>query len=310
MNVESSQAVEEGGSLEPEFAGSGSDIPRTALQHRFKTLAFIARLFTGHRRTISCLYKIRQVDLLGIALQDGAFQDDLQFAHVVLGPVLASQPTAGLGRKAAQMGSGQSLSMAGKEALVHASSATRTLAGALTKIANDVRWLASGPRCGIGEILIPANEPGSSIMPGKVNPTQCEAMTMLCTRVFGNDVTVGMAGSSGHFELNVYMPVIAYSVLQSVDLLASGIVSFHDHCAEGIEPNREKIDENLYRSLMLVTALNPHIGYDNAADIAKTAYQQGKTLREVGIEKGYLSGEEFDRWVVPEEMVRPQAPKE
>ena len=195
--------------------------------------------------------------------------------------------------------------MAGKEALVHASGVLRTLAGALTKIANDVRWLASGPRCGIGEIKIPENEPGSSIMPGKVNPTQCEALTMLCTRVFGNDVTVGMAGSAGNFELNVYMPVIAYSTLQSVDLLASGIVSFHDHCVAGIEPNHERIDENLHRSLMLVTALNPHIGYDNAADIAKTAYKEGKTLREVGIEKGYLTGEQFDAWVIPGDMVKP-----
>jgi fumarate hydratase class II len=198
-------------------------------------------------------------------------------------------------------------SMAGKEALVHASGATRTLAGALTKIANDVRWLASGPRCGIGEILIPANEPGSSIMPGKVNPTQCEALTMLCTRVFGNDVTVGMAGSAGNFELNVYMPVIADAVLQSVDLLASGIESFTSHCALGIEPNHERIEENLHRSLMLVTALNPHIGYDKAADIAKTAYKEGKTLRQVGIEKGYLTGEDFDAWVVPADMVHPSS---
>ncbi len=199
--------------------------------------------------------------------------------------------------------------MAGKEAVVHASGAMRTLAAAVTKIANDVRWLASGPRCGIGEIVIPENEPGSSIMPGKVNPTQCEALTMVCARVFGNDVTVGFAGSAGNFELNVYMPVIAYTTLQSVDLLASGIDSFHDHCAIGIEPNRERIDENLHRSLMLVTALNPHIGYDKAADIAKTAYREGKTLRVVGIEKGYLTGEQFDQWVVPENMVRPQPKK-
>ncbi len=196
--------------------------------------------------------------------------------------------------------------MAGKEAIVHCSGTLRTLAGALTKIANDVRWLASGPRCGIGEIKIPENEPGSSIMPGKVNPTQCEALTMVCTRVFGNDVTVAMAGSAGNFELNVYMPVIAYSALQSVDLLASSMLSFHDHCTVGIEPNLEKIDENLHRSLMLVTALNPHIGYDKAADIAKTAYAEGKTLREVGIEKGYLTGEQFDEWVVPADMVRPE----
>ena len=196
-------------------------------------------------------------------------------------------------------------SMAGKEALVQASGAIRTLAAAVTKIANDVRWLASGPRCGIGEIFIPENEPGSSIMPGKVNPTQCEAITMVCARVFGNDAGVGFAGSSGNFELNVYMPMIADTVLQSIDLLASGLNSFHDNCVAGIEPNHEKIEENLHRSLMLVTALNPHIGYDKAADIAKTAYKEGKTLKEVGVEKGYLTAEEFDDWVVPSEMVRP-----
>jgi fumarate hydratase class II len=198
-------------------------------------------------------------------------------------------------------------SMGGKEALVHASGALKTLAAAATKIANDIRWLASGPRCGIGEITIPENEPGSSIMPGKVNPTQSEALTMVCARVFGNDVTVGFAGSQGNFELNVYMPVIAYATLQSIDLLTTGLASFHDHCAVGIEPNRERIDENLNRSLMLVTALNPHIGYDKAADIAKTAHKEGKTLREVGVAKKYLTGEQFDAWVVPADMVGPRS---
>ena len=156
------------------------------------------------------------------------------------------------------------------------------------RIANDMRLLGSGPRSGLGELSLPANEPGSSIMPGKVNPTQSEALTMVATRVIGNSTTVSMAGASGNFELNVYMPVIAYSTLQSIDLLASASVSFNDNCAVGIEPNREKIEENLYRSLMLVTALNPHIGYDKAADVAKTAYKEGKTLREVAVEKGYL----------------------
>lgn len=196
--------------------------------------------------------------------------------------------------------------LAGKEALVAASGAVRTAAVALNKIANDVRWLASGPRCGIGEIVIPANEPGSSIMPGKVNPTQSEALTMVATRVLGNDVTVAMAGASGNFELNVYMPVIAHTLLQSITILADATRSFNEHCASGIEPNAEKIDENLQRSLMLVTALNPHIGYDKAADIAKTAYEQGKTLREVAIEKDYLSGEDFDRFVIPGDMVGPR----
>ena len=196
-------------------------------------------------------------------------------------------------------------SMAGKEGLVAVSGALKTAAGALNKIANDVRWLASGPRCGIGEILIPANEPGSSIMPGKVNPTQSEALTMVATRVIGNDVTVTVAGGSGNFELNVYLPVIGYTVLQSVDLLAGAADSFNEHCAAGIEANRERIEENLRRSLMLVTALNPHIGYDRAADVAKTAYTQGKTLREVVVEKGLMSGERFDEVVVPAHMIRP-----
>ena len=196
-------------------------------------------------------------------------------------------------------------SMAGKEGLVAVSGALKTAAGALNKIANDVRWLASGPRCGIGEILIPANEPGSSIMPGKVNPTQSEALTMVATRVVGNDVTVTVAGGAGNFELNVYLPVIGYTVLQSIDLLASATDSFDEHCAAGIEANRERIEENLHRSLMLVTALNPHIGYDRAADVAKTAYAQGKTLREVVVEKGLMSGERFDEVVVPARMIRP-----
>ncbi len=196
--------------------------------------------------------------------------------------------------------------LGGKEALVGLSGALKTTACALTKIANDIRWLASGPRCGIGELRIPENEPGSSIMPGKVNPTQAEALTMVAARVLGNDVTVGIAGASGNFELNVYMPVIAYSLLQSIDLLSSATLSFDAKCVQGIEPNEERIDENLRRSLMLVTALNPHIGYDKAADIAKTAYKEGKTLREVAISKGYLTGDDFDRWVDPRAMTAPQ----
>ena len=199
-------------------------------------------------------------------------------------------------------------SMAGKEGAVAMSGALQTAAVALNKIANDVRWLASGPRCGIGEILIPANEPGSSIMPGKVNPTQSEALTMVASRVIGNGMTVTMAGASGNFELNVYLPVIAYALLQSIDLLASATDSFNEHCAAGIEPNRERIEENLHRSLMLVTALNPHIGYERAADVAKTAYAEGKTLREVVVEKGLMSAERFDELVVPAEMVRPRDP--
>ena len=189
------------------------------------------------------------------------------------------------------------------DALVHAHGALKGLAASLMKIANDVRWLASGPRCGIGELSIPENEPGSSIMPGKVNPTQCEAMTMLCCQVMGNDVGVNMGGASGNFELNVYRPMIIHNVLQSIRLLADGMESFNEHCAVGIEPNRERIDQLLNESLMLVTALNTHIGYDKAAEIAKKAHKEGLTLKNAALALGYLSAEEFDRWVRPQEMV-------
>jgi len=191
------------------------------------------------------------------------------------------------------------------DAVVQVSAALRTLAGALMKIANDVRWLASGPRCGIGELNIPANEPGSSIMPGKVNPTQSEALTMVCVQVFGNDATVAFAGSQGNFQLNVYKPVMAHNVLESITLLADACRSFNDHCASGIEPNLPRIRENIDKNLMLVTALNRYIGYDKAAEIAKKAHADGKTLREAALELKYVTGDEFDRWVVPLEMTRP-----
>jgi fumarate hydratase class II len=195
--------------------------------------------------------------------------------------------------------------MAGADALVNLHGALKTLAAALTKIANDVRWLASGPRSGLGEITIPENEPGSSIMPGKVNPTQCEALTMLCVQVFGNDVAVNIGGASGNFELNVYRPLIVHDVLQSIRLLADGMASFEEHCARGIEPNRERIRELLERSLMLVTALNSHIGYDKAAAIAKKAHREGTTLKEAALALGYVTEEQFDRWVRPERMIGP-----
>lgn len=179
----------------------------------------------------------------------------------------------------------------------------KALAANLHKIANDVRWLASGPRCGIGEITIPENEPGSSIMPGKINPTQSEALAMVCCQVMANDVAVGFSASQGNFELNVYMPVIIHNVLQSIRLLADAMDSFNEHCAKGIRPNRERIRENLERSLMLVTALNPHIGYDKAAKIARHAYETGLTLREAAAELGLLAPEEFDRLVIPNEMI-------
>ena len=193
--------------------------------------------------------------------------------------------------------------LASCDALVHAHGALKTLAASLMKIANDVRWLASGPRSGIGEISIPENEPGSSIMPGKVNPTQSEALTMLAAQVFGNDVAINFGGASGNFELNVFRPMVAYNFLQSVRLLADGIVSFNDHCAVGIEPNRERIAELVGRSLMLVTALNPHIGYDKAAFIAKKAHREGSSLREAALASGHVTAEQFDAWVVPQDMV-------
>jgi len=189
------------------------------------------------------------------------------------------------------------------DALVHAHGALKGLAASLMKIANDVRWLSSGPRCGIGEIAIPENEPGSSIMPGKVNPTQCEAMTMLCCQVMGNDVAINMGGASGNFELNVYRPMIIHNFLQSVRLLADGMDSFNHHCAVGIEPVRERIDQLLNESLMLVTALNTHIGYDKATEIAKQAHKQGLTLKASALKLGYLTEAEFDAWVRPEDMV-------
>ena len=195
--------------------------------------------------------------------------------------------------------------LAAHDAFVGTSGGLKQLAVALMKIANDVRWLSSGPRSGIGEIRIPENEPGSSIMPGKVNPTQCEAMTMVCTQVMGNDVTIGFAGSQGNFELNVYKPVMAYNLLQSIRLLGDTCQSFNDNCAVGIEPNLETIDDKLHRSLMLVTALNPLIGYDNAAKVAKHAYKSNTTLREAVIELGLLTGEQFDDAINPEDMVGP-----
>ena len=192
-----------------------------------------------------------------------------------------------------------------KDELVYLHGAFKALAADLMKIANDVRLLASGPRCGIGELLIPENEPGSSIMPGKVNPTQCEAMTMVAVQVMANDVAVSMAASQGNFELNVFMPVCIYNFLQSARLLGDVMCSFDERCARGIRPNREKIQEYLNQSLMLVTALNPHIGYENAAKVAKTAFSEQLTLREAAVKLGFLTGEEFDRIVRPEKMVSP-----
>jgi len=196
--------------------------------------------------------------------------------------------------------------LAAHDALVEASGALNTLAASLMKIANDIRLLGSGPRCGIGELNLPANEPGSSIMPGKVNPTQAEALTMVAAQVMGNHVTVTVAGSNGHFELNVFKPVMIYNLLQSVRLIADGARSFADNCVAGIEPNRERIDQLLNESLMLVTALNPHIGYDNAAKVAKKAHAEGTTLRAAAVALGLLTEAEFDKWVRPQDMIAPR----
>jgi fumarate hydratase class II len=195
------------------------------------------------------------------------------------------------------------------DAMVNVSAALRTLAGALMKIANDVRWYACGPRAGFAEMRIPENEPGSSIMPGKINPTQCEALTMVAVEVFGNDHAVAFAGSQGNFQLNVYKPVILHNVLQSIQLLAEGALSFNDRCAKGIEPNEKRIREHLDNSLMLVTALNPHIGYEKAAQISLKAYREELTLREAALKLGFLTAKQFDEWVRPEDMTHPLEPE-
>lgn len=196
--------------------------------------------------------------------------------------------------------------LAAHDSFVEASGALNTLACSLTKIANDIRWLGSGPRCGLGELSLPTNEPGSSIMPGKVNPTQCEALTMVAAQVMGNHTTITFAGASGHFELNVFKPVILYNLLQSIRLLGDSVTSFTEKCLEGLTPNHARIESLLQASLMLVTALNPHIGYDKAAQIAKKAHQEGLTLKEAGLALGLLSEEQFDAWVVPNDMVAPK----
>ncbi|APX88769.1 fumarate hydratase, class II [Brevirhabdus pacifica] len=197
--------------------------------------------------------------------------------------------------------------LAAHDAMVEMSGALKTVAASLFKIANDIRLLGSGPRCGLGELMLPENEPGSSIMPGKVNPTQAEALTQVCAHVFGNDAAVGFAGSQGHFELNVYKPMMAYNVLQSMQLLGDAAVAFTDNCVSGIEANRERIDKLMRESLMLVTALAPQIGYDNATTVAKTAHKNGTTLREEAINLGFVDGETFDRVVRPEQMIGPKS---
>jgi fumarate hydratase class II len=227
-------------------------------------------------------------------------------AHAQFGDRIAAQLAAATGLPFASA-SNKFAALAAHDALVAAHGALKTLATALMKIANDVRWMASGPRSGLGEIAIPENEPGSSIMPGKVNPTQCEALTMLCCQVFGNDVAITFGGASGNFELNVFKPLIAHNFLQSARLLADGMSSFEQHCVRGIEPRRERIAQLMERSLMLVTALTPHIGYDRAAQITKHAQHQGLTLKESALALGFVTHEQFDLWINPLAMTRPGA---
>ena len=259
---------------------------------------YVAQLDLAESAIAATLPMVRQLAIGGTAVGTGVN------THAAFGDRVAAElaQTTGVAFRGAP---NKFAALAGHEALVFAHGALKTLATALTKIANDIRWLASGPRSGLGELSIPENEPGSSIMPGKVNPTQSEAVTMLCAQVLGNDAAIAVAASSGHFELNVYKPVIAHDFLQSVRLLADGMRSFDEHCVRGIEANRERIAELVGRSLMLVTALAPRIGYDKAAAIAKHAHREGLALKEAAVALGHVTAEEFDRWVRPEAMVRP-----
>jgi fumarate hydratase class II len=252
----------------------------------------------GRRRIEQCLGRLCELALGGTAVGTG-LNTHPEFAR------RAARQVAELTGLPFVTAPNKFEALAAHDTMVEVSGALKTLAVSLMKIANDVRWLASGPRCGIGEITLPANEPGSSIMPGKVNPTQCEALTQICVQVMGNDVTVALAGASGNFELNVYKPVIIYNVLQSVRLLADGCRSFGERCVAGITANTDVIARHVRHSLMLVTALNPRVGYDKAARIAQKAHAEGITLKEAAVALGLLSEEEFDRLVVPEQMTHP-----
>ena len=261
---------------------------------------YVAQLTRGLARVEGCLPRLYELALGGTAVGTG-LNTHPEFAERSAARIaeLTGLPFTSAENKFE--------ALAAHDAMVETSGALKTLACSLMKIANDVRWLASGPRCGIGEISIPENEPGSSIMPGKVNPTQCEAMTMVVAQVIGNDTAIAFGGASGNFELNVFKPLIIYNLLQSIRLLADACRAFNDHCAVGIEPNREQIERHLTQSLMLVTALNPHIGYDNAAKVAKKAFAEKLTLKEAVVALGLLSEEEFDRFVRPKDMVGPKA---
>lgn len=256
---------------------------------------YVAMLETNNRQIREALEHVRELAIGGTAVGTGLN------AHPMLS-VMVAEEVSRLTGKRFQSASNKFQALTSHDAVSFTSGALKALAANLMKIANDVRWLASGPRCGIGELSIPENEPGSSIMPGKVNPTQAEAVTMVACQVFGNDTAIGFAASQGNFELNVFKPVIIYNFLQSVQLLSDCMNSFREHCAEGIKANREKIDQNLHGSLMLVTALNPYIGYEKAAKIAKTAFADNSTLKEAAVKLGFLTAEQFDEYVVPEKM--------
>ncbi len=257
---------------------------------------YVAQLDHGLTHLEAALPHLRELALGGTAVGTGLN------APRGFGEAIAVELTARTGLSF-QSAPNKFEALAAHDAIVHAHGALKTLAASLMKIANDIRWLASGPRCGLGEIRIPENEPGSSIMPGKVNPTQSEAVTMLCCQVIANDVAINLGGASGNFELNVFKPLIVHNLLQSLRLLADGCESLRVHCVTGIEPNEARLKESVAQTLMLVTALNPHIGYDNAARIAKTAYKSGKSLRETAVELGLCTGPQFDEWVKPEQMV-------
>ncbi|MFM7382554.1 MAG: class II fumarate hydratase [Microcystaceae cyanobacterium] len=259
---------------------------------------YVAQLDADLERLENCLPHLYRLALGGTAVGTG-LNSHPEFAERVAQAIaaLTGLPFISAPNKFA--------ALASHDEIVMTSGALRTLACSLMKIANDLRWLGSGPRCGLGELILPANEPGSSIMPGKVNPTQCEAMTMVCVQVIGNDTAIALAGSQGNFELNVFKPVMIYNLLNSIRLLADACASFREYLVEGLEANRQQIQHFLTHSLMLVTALNPHIGYDKSAQVAKNAYQQNKTLKEACIDLGFLTAEEFDQWVKPESMLSP-----
>lgn len=262
--------------------------------------AYVSQLDANLKRIKDCMPDIYELALGGTAVGTG-INSHPDFAKLVAQLIadLTEMPFVSAPNKFA--------ALAAHDAIVMASGALRTLAVSLMKIANDIRWLGSGPRCGLGELSLPANEPGSSIMPGKVNPTQCEAMTMVCTQVIGNDTTIALAGSQGNFELNVFKPVMIYNFLQSCNILADACRNFAKFCVEGLEANLDNIQKNLDNSLMLVTALSPVIGYDNAAKIAHEAHHHGTTLKEEAVKLGLLSEEEFDQHIKPEEMTKPNA---